>query len=164
MNDILIRATEPRDAEALAAMHAEPSCFANTLQLPYPSVQLWRQRLEHPPEGLTSLVAERGGRVVGQVGLHARQRPRERHVGAIGITVCESERGIGVGSALMAAVIDLGENWLDLCRLELEVYVDNPAAIALYERHGFEREGTARRAAFRNGEYVDVIRMARLRR
>jgi putative acetyltransferase len=162
MTDILIRATEPRDAEALASMHAEPSCYANTLQLPYPSVQLWRQRLDHPPEGSTFLVAERNGRVVGQVGLHARQR--ERHVGAIGITVCEAERGTGVGSALMAAIIDVGENWLDLRRLELEVYVDNAAAIALYERHGFEREGIARQAAFRDGEYVDVIRMARLRR
>jgi len=36
-------------------------------------------------------------------------------------------------------------------------------AIALYEKFGFEVEGTHRRYAFRNGEYVDAYSMARLR-
>ena len=35
--------------------------------------------------------------------------------------------------------------------------------IALYEQFGFEREGTHRRYAFRNGEYVDAYSMARIR-
>ena len=36
-------------------------------------------------------------------------------------------------------------------------------AIALYERIGFEREGMMRAYAWRDGEYVDSIAMARLR-
>ena len=35
--------------------------------------------------------------------------------------------------------------------------------IALYEKFGFEIEGTHRRYAFRDGAYVDAYTMARLR-
>jgi putative acetyltransferase len=63
----------------------------------------------------------------------------------------------------MRASVDLADNWLNLRRLELEVYTDNEAAIRLYERFGFEREGTLRQYAYRNGRYVDSYLMARLR-
>jgi hypothetical protein len=39
----------------------------------------------------------------------------------------------------------------------------NAIAIALYEKFGFEVEGTHRRLAFRDGEYVDAYSMARLK-
>jgi L-phenylalanine/L-methionine N-acetyltransferase len=35
--------------------------------------------------------------------------------------------------------------------------------MALYEKFGFEIEGTHRRYAFRKGEYVDAYSMARLK-
>jgi len=63
----------------------------------------------------------------------------------------------------MGACLDLADNWLSLTRLDLRVYVDNAPAIALYEKFGFEIEGTHRRFALRNGEYVDAHVMARLR-
>jgi putative acetyltransferase len=64
----------------------------------------------------------------------------------------------------MQAAIDLADNWLNLTRLELEVYSDNETAVHLYERFGFEREGLMRQHAFRNGQYVDSLMMARLRK
>jgi putative acetyltransferase len=39
----------------------------------------------------------------------------------------------------------------------------NAIGIALYEKFGFEIEGTHRRYAFRNGQYVDAYSMARVR-
>lgn len=69
----------------------------------------------------------------------------------------------GIGSALLAAIIDLAENWLGLTRLELEVFVDNEPAIRLYEKYGFVIEGTKRRYALRDGVYVDTHVMARLK-
>ena len=44
-----------------------------------------------------------------------------------------------------------------------EVYTDNAAAIHLYEKFGFVIEGTKRKYAFRDGEYVDAHVMARVR-
>jgi L-phenylalanine/L-methionine N-acetyltransferase len=40
--------------------------------------------------------------------------------------------------------------------------VDNEPAIRLYQRFGFQVEGTLRRHAFRDGKYVDALFMARL--
>lgn len=61
------------------------------------------------------------------------------------------------------ALIDLADNWLMLVRLELTVFADNERAVHLYESLGFEREGIRRKAAVRNGVYMDEIAMARIR-
>jgi putative acetyltransferase len=63
----------------------------------------------------------------------------------------------------MQAAVDLAENWLNLSRIELEVYTDNAAGLALYQKFGFEIEGTLRDYAFRDGQYVDSYLMARIR-
>jgi len=78
------------------------------------------------------------------------------------MAVRESARRQGVGSALMEAAIDLAEKWLAVQRIELEVFIDNEAAIGLYRKFGFVVEGTLRRYAFRDGKYVDVLAMARI--
>lgn len=70
----------------------------------------------------------------------------------------------GIGTALMEAAISLADRWLNLIRLELDVYVDNETAVKLYKKFGFAIEGTSRSYAFRDGQYVDAYRMARLRR
>jgi putative acetyltransferase len=138
--------------------------FAGTLQLPYPSRELWRQRLAEPGDGTYNLVAVVEDHVVGMFGVHTfPNRPRRRHVAAIGMAVHDEWQGKGIGTALMRAGLDLADNWLNLTRLELEVYVDNEPAIHLYERFGFEHEGTLRQHAFRDGRYVDSYMMARLR-
>jgi putative acetyltransferase len=42
-------------------------------------------------------------------------------------------------------------------------FVDNERAIRLYERYGFQREGTHRAYAMRASAYADAVAMARLR-
>lgn len=157
-----IRRAEPDDCDAIYEMFTSPQVYGGTLQLPYPSREFWRKRIAES-EGY-NLVAVSGEHVIGMLGLKTFANvPRRRHVGHIGISVSEAWQGRGVGKALMEAGMDLADNWLNLTRIELEVYADNEAAIRLYERFGFEREGVARRHAFRDGEYVDAIMMARLR-
>jgi putative acetyltransferase len=161
--EITVRHAEPEDYEALHRIFGGPKAVAGTLQLPFPSAEAWRKRIAEPPEGLYSLVACVEGEVVGSIGLETSPtRVRMRHVGSIGMAVRDDWQGKGVGTALMGAALDLADNWLNLERIELRVYVDNAAGIALYEKFGFEIEGTHRRLAFRNGEYVDAYSMARL--
>ena len=163
MSEITVRAREPGDVEAIAAIFACPGVIAGTLQLPFRSIEERRVRLAQPPPELHGLVAEIDGRVVGSLNLHLETQARRRHCADIGMATHDDVQGRGVGSALMDAMLDLADNWLNLRRIELSVYTDNAAAIRLYEKFGFVIEGTARQYAFRNGEYVDVYMMARLR-
>jgi L-phenylalanine/L-methionine N-acetyltransferase len=159
-----IRRAEPGDYLSVYEMFCCPRVVAGTLQLPYASREEWRRRLAEPPEGRCNLVAVVGERVVGLLGIDTfPNKPRRRHAGTFGISVHDDWQGKGVGGALMKACLDMADNWLNLERLELEVYADNETAISLYERFGFEREGTLRKHAFRDGVYVDSIMMARLR-
>jgi L-phenylalanine/L-methionine N-acetyltransferase len=164
LGHVSIRHAEPADAEALHRIFSGPRVIEGTLQLPLPSADMWRKRISEMPEGLYSLVACANGEVVGELGLETYPTLwRRRHVGQIGMAVRDDWQGKGVGTALMEAVLDLAENWLNLTRIELSVYTDNAAGVALYKKFGFEIEGTHRRYAFRNGEYVDAYSMARVR-
>jgi putative acetyltransferase len=161
---ITIRHIEPSDYEALHRIFSGPKVVWGVLQIPFPSAEMWRKRLAEPPEGFYSLVACADNEVIGQIGLHTSpNRPRRRHVGQLGMAVRDDWQGKGVGTALMQAAIDLADKWLNLSRLELEVYTDNEPAIKLYRKFGFTVEGTAIDFAFRDGQFVDVYLMARLR-
>ena len=156
--EVEIRHAEPGDYEALHRIFSGPQAVAGTLQLPLPSAEMWRKRLSEP----RSLVASVDGEVVGELSLWTHENPRLKHAAGIGMAVRDDRRGEGIGTALMRAALNLADNWIGLTRLELRVYTDNEAGIALYEKFGFEVEGTHRRFAFRGGRYVDTYSMARV--
>jgi putative acetyltransferase len=161
---IEIRRTEPADYEAVRAIHAQPQVIRGTLQMPFPSADVWRRRLAEQPEDRIGLSACIADDVVGTAGLVLMTRtPRRRHAAEIGIAVHDAWHGRGVGNALMRAALDLADCWLNLERLELFVFTDNEPAIRLYKKHGFEVEGRLKRYSFRDGGYTDAFVMARLR-
>ena len=100
-------------------------------------------------------------KVVGLISLQPLS-DRRSHVGQLGMFVHDDYQNQGIGSQLMAAIIDLAENWLNLKRLELQVNTDNASAIHLYEKFGFEKEGILRKNAFRDGVYIDAYTMAKV--
>jgi L-phenylalanine/L-methionine N-acetyltransferase len=163
---ITIRRPRPEDAAAIAATMSDPQVLASLLQLPYVTEAHWRKRIDEMSAGPANselfIVAERNGQVVGNAGAHPPQATRRAHAAGIGMAVAREAQGQGVGTALMAALIDWADNWARLLRLELTVYTDNPRAIALYDKFGFVREGTHRAYALRNGVFVDAHCMARL--
>jgi putative acetyltransferase len=162
--DITIRRAEPNDYEALYKIFTGPKVIRGTLQLPYPSLEVWRKRLAEQEEGKYRLVAVVGDEIVGHLGLSTESsRPRRKHVGGIGMSVHDDFQGQGVGTALLKAAVEMADNWLNLLRLELTVFVDNEPAVRLYKKCGFEIEGTLRCHSFRAGQYVDVYYMARLK-
>jgi putative acetyltransferase len=129
--DITVRHSEPDDYREIHRIFSGPRAIAGILQMPFPRAETWRKRLSEPPEGLYSLVACVEGEVVGSLGLETSStRWRMHHVGSIGMAVRDDWQGKGVGTALMEAALDLADNWLNLTRIELTVYVDNAAGIA----------------------------------
>lgn len=159
---ITVRAREATDLEAITTLMGCPGVVRGTLQLPLRSLDERREQFARRAPGTHSLVAEIDRRVVGQLSLHVEQNPRRRHVGGIGMAVHDDFQGRGVGSALLTAILDLADRWLALRRIELDVYTDNAAAIRLYEKFGFVREGQLRDYAFCDGGYIDAFFMARL--
>lgn len=164
LESLTIRRAEADDCDAVYEMFTAAAVYAGTLQLPYPSREYWRRRLSENTDSDYYLVGIIDGRIVGMVSVDTfPNRPRRRHAGAIGISVHADWQGKGLGKELMRAIVDLADNWLNLTRLELEVYADNEAAIRLYEGFGFEVEGRLRQHALRDGQFVDAILMGRIR-
>ena len=137
MSEIVIRHAETRDYEAIRQIHAQPEVYCNTLQVPHPSDHMWQERLADRP-GIK----------------------RRSHVADFGICVDARWKNRGVASALMREMIEMCDNWLRVDRIELTVFVDNAPAIKVYKKYGFEIEGTGKKYALRNGEYVDAYYMA----
>lgn len=98
-------------------------------------------------------------RVVGTLGLHRSPAPG---VVSLGMCVVAEARGCGGGQALLDAALA----WLadsEIHKVELEVWLDNGTAIALYSRYGFEVEGLRRdHYRRRDGSLRSALLMARL--
>lgn len=149
--------------EGITALYNDPAVARQVLQMPFQSTEVWRQRLQADNERALKLVALHQGVLIGNLGLEAYSRMRRAHAGSFGMAVAVAWQGKGVGSMLLAAALDVADNWMNLHRVELTVYADNEAAIGLYRKFGFEAEGLLRDYAVRDGQWVDTLSMARLR-
>jgi putative acetyltransferase len=147
----------------VTALYNDPAVTRQVLQMPFQSTEVWRQRLATNDERQLKLVALHDGDVIGNLGLEQFARIRRAHCANLGMGVAVAWQGKGVGSMLLAAALDVADNWMNLRRVELTVYADNEAAIGLYRKFGFETEGLLRDYAVRDGRWVDTLAMARLR-
>lgn len=157
-----IRRSEPEDYMGVKKLYEQYSCYAGTLQLPYPSEANWKKKMSNESDNYYSLVAVRDNVIIGQIGMQVNTYPRRTHSANIGMAVSEDNRKYGVGALLLKEMVLLANNWLAVTRIELEVYTDNEAAINMYKKQGFVEEGVAKSYAFRDGKYVDVKLMAKV--
>ncbi len=105
-------------------------------------------------------VADTPAGIIGRLSVGRDPHPASSHVADLGIMVAQGFRRRGAGRALMLAA----EEWarsVGVRKLELHVFPYNTAAIALYERLGYRREGLRRRHYLRAGEYIDAVLMAK---
>ena len=127
-----------------------------SVEAPVDVVQRRRRMVEElEGEQTVMLVAEAGGELVGQLDL----RLARYGVADLGMLVAPGWRRRGVGSALMAEAIARARA-AGAHKLTLQVWPHNTAALALYERFGFQREGYLRRHyRRRSGELWDAVVM-----
>jgi putative acetyltransferase len=160
-----IRRMTPDDADAMHALMTSPSVVWGTLQSPLQSPDHWRRLLSRQATSADCLLcAEVDGVLAGNCGVHGAASARREHAASLGMGVDPRFQGMGVGGALLDAVLALADGELGLSRVDLEVYEDNERGLRLYEGRGFVREGIRRAAAFRDGRFVDNVLMARVTR
>src|SRR5260221_4595954 len=151
---ITIRPLRLSDTDDVYEIMHMPNVLWSTSLLPSTTIDSWRKTVENwvSDEHVHAFVAEIDGKVVGTINLKA-GKAGESHIGELILAVHELYQGQSIGKMLMITVIDLADNWLNLLRLELIVYIDNERAINLFKRFDFEIEGRKRCAAFRGGSY-----------
>ncbi len=162
-----IRPAEPQDAAELVALASAVAAEPEGWLL---ADSRWRSvgderryvRAVRRHADAALLVAEVDGALAGRLSISRDPHPSSAHVADLGLMVDARFRRRGIGSAMLVAA----EEWArstGVTKLELHVFPHNAPAIALYGKHGYEREGFRRRHYRRpGGELVDTILMSKL--
>ena len=157
-----VRPARPGDAEALnAAVNAVSAEGAFLSRCGGFSLEQTRAFMAACHERGVQLVLEApGGQLVGWCDILADERQEFAHGGTLAMGLLPAWRGQGWGRRLAEAALAAAKGRA-LERVQLEVYGDNAAAQALYERLGFEVEGVRRGARRVDGQAQDAVLMAR---
>ncbi|WP_300438959.1 GNAT family N-acetyltransferase [uncultured Mameliella sp.] len=157
---LILRTPRPEDVAPLTEGANMPGWRAGTLRLPFTTPELIEQQLFSTSSH--SIVADLHGGAVGMICLMPR-RGRQAHMSDMYLGVRDDAAGNGVGRALLAAALDLADNWLGLRRIYIEVAAGNDSALRLYESAGFEHEGVLRGDTLTDGRLQDSVAMGRMR-
>ena len=159
--EVAVRRARERDLDAIVDLVAEVAAEGRWIGTEAPVDRARRRRLMEEMlhhERQVIFVAESGGELVGHLWMDL----AGYGVAHLGMLVAAGWRGRGVGSALLAAGLDWARD-AGAHKVALEVWPHNQAAIALYEKFGFEREGLLRaQYRRRNGELWDAVVMGLL--
>jgi len=159
--NLLIREVRPEDAESIVGIFnpiieaGVYTVFDTTF-----TVEAEREYITNFPErGVFNVAVRRDDRkIIGFQSLEpfATYTRAFDHVGVMGTYVDLSLRRQGIAANLFAATFEAARR-KSYEKIFTYVRGDNPAALAVYQRQGFQIVGTARRQARLNGKYVDEI-------
>jgi diaminopimelate decarboxylase len=156
-----IRPARPRDAAGFLAVYREVVAEERFLRTERAvrSVREARRWFRRPVTSEQAfLVAVEGERVVGWLQILREPHPVVRHVATFGMAVAADRRGRGIGAALLAEALAWARSQ-QVAKIEISVYPDNRAALALYRRFGFVEEGRLRRHSRKSFGDQDEILM-----
>lgn len=105
------------------------------------------------------LVAKFDQKIIAVANVSTPLRNKLSHVGEVGLSVLKEYWGQGLATMLMIELLEWVEHYSDIVRLELDVVSDNERAIQLYQRFGFEKEATLKKAIKLSDGYHDVDKM-----
>jgi len=162
--EIAVRAAVPADLEQVAAIYAHyvTTSVATFEEIP-PTAADWRRRLDDlAGQNLPFLVAESGA-VVGGYAYAApwRPKPAYRHTVEDTVYVSPVRTGLGLGSALLGALLAQCER--TGARQVIAIIADSgsDASMALHRRFGFAQAGRLSGVGRKHGRWIDTVLMQR---
>jgi RimJ/RimL family protein N-acetyltransferase len=156
---IYLRPLEPADAALLAACNNDPTVrltfFTHTPTSLHAQEELIRGLYAKGADYLPFAICRIGDdHAVGVTALHRVDLVSRAAV--FSICLCDSSsRGQGIAKQASHLMMEYAFNVLNLHRVQLHVWADNPPAIHIYESLGFRREGLLREAMAHDGRWCD---------
>ena len=153
-----LRPLTAADAPSLAVQANNRKIWRNVRDaFPHPYIESdaseFIARVNDQP-GPPVLAIEIDGLAVGTVGVRLKD-DIETGTGEIGYWLGESYWGRGIATDAVRALVKYAVAEYRLHRLEAWVYAWNPASARVLEKCGFQREGTMRRSAVKDGQLID---------
>ncbi len=163
--DVIIRRAEVRDAAAITVLFAHGEMMPFTDVPPHSGQAYWEKRIaEYADAAHLPLVAIAGDVIVGLILLQGYPNHiRRKHSAVLGmLAVHPAHRRAGVGRALVNAVIDACDQWLNVRRVEVAIDVDSAALKRYYTLFGFIEEGVRVKNHVHAGCVVNALVMSRI--
>lgn len=159
---IIFRHLASEDAESFLQFRIQvPHDSTNTMQyvgMNFPTLEETTKRLEEQvaDKVILNIGAFYSGKIVGYLNFRMPhpEHPWVRHLGQFGMMILKEYWGQGIGKKLL----DLQEvhaKSIGISRIEAMVRAKNDRGIKLYEHNGYKIEGTRRKGAKIEGEYLD---------
>ena len=159
---VTTRRLSPDDSDAyrrirLEALGKAPDAYGSSYSVEAAlPLAAFRERLANT----VVLAAYRGDEIVGMAGLMRGAGMKERHKARLwGMYVREDSRRLGIGKALVSALIDEAPQGIE--QISLAVVQENRSAVALYQALGFRAYGVERHALKVRDRYFDEALMVR---
>ena len=146
------------DWDAVRAIYLEGIATRNaTFETDAPSWDTWNNN--HRPD--CQLVARSDEKVLGWVVLSpVFRRPVYSGVAEVSVYVAAAARGMGLGNALLAALIDESEE-AGIWSLQAGIFKENTASITMHKGVGFREIGFQERKGSLDGVWRDVLLLER---
>jgi L-amino acid N-acyltransferase YncA len=144
----------PRDWEQVRSIYLEGIRTGHaTFETDAPTWEKWNEgHLE-----IARLVARDGDRVLGWAALSpTSKRNVYRGVAELTVYVAETARGVGLGRALLEALIQESEQH-GIWTLQASIFPENTSSVKLHLRSGFREVGRRERIAMLNGIWRDTL-------
>lgn len=158
----LIREAVPADAAGIVALLRETAA-EGWLGLPGSPHTAEQERValaSAPREQFAVWVGEAQRHIVGHLLLARGPLPFQHHLADVAIAVARQARRQGLGGRLLETAAGWARQQ-GIRKLTASVFGDNLAALQLFERHGFEREGVRRDQFHVRGAWRHEVVLAR---
>jgi RimJ/RimL family protein N-acetyltransferase len=166
--DITIRPIQARDAEAYLDLRLTLDAETKFMLLEPGERRQTADSVRASLEAMLAsdsgaiFVAENESRLIGYISAIQGDCNRNRHSAAIVAGLRLAYTGKGIGQRLFHALEDWASS-ANITRLELTVMTHNERALNLYQKVGFEIEGTRRKSLMVDGLPVDEYYMGKIR-